>query len=75
MGCLFNVSGDPTEHIDLLEGEPTEWAKATAANLLQRLKNYSATAFDPSRGMMDQRACARMKGPNKGFFGPWLELD
>ena len=30
--------------------------------------------FDPYRGNVDPGACARLVGPNHGFFGPWLEM-
>ena len=69
-GCLFNVSADPTEHNDLALERPDD-----VLMLLARLRNVSATFFNPSRGNGDKRACDRIAGPNRGFFGPWLELD
>jgi hypothetical protein len=68
-GCLFNVSSDPTEHNDLAAAQP-----AVAKALLNTLQKVSRTYFDPERGDVDPAACARMMGPNRGFFGPWLEM-
>lgn len=69
-GCLFNVSADPTEHNDLALERPDDLLM-----LLARLRNVSATFFNPFRGKGDKRACDRVVGPNRGFFGPWLEMD
>lgn len=67
VACLFNVSADPTEHHDLAVERSDD-----AMRLLARLKNLSATSFNPSRGDGDKRACVQAK--KTGFFGPWLEL-
>jgi hypothetical protein len=69
IGCLFNVSADPTEHNDLAESQPE-----VAKRLLDRLRVYSATYFNPDRGDHDPRACKQVQ-KNKGFYGPWLELE
>jgi hypothetical protein len=69
-GCLFNVTSDPTEHNDLAAAQP-----AVAKALLDALRKVSRTYFDPERGDVDPAACARMMGPNRGFFGPWLEME
>jgi len=69
-GCLFNVSSDPTEHNDLAAAQP-----AVAKALLDTLRKVSRTYFDPERGDVDPAACTRMMGPNRGFFGPWLEME
>jgi hypothetical protein len=67
LGCLFNLSNDPTEHVDLGTTEP-----ALARDLYGRLKAYSKTLYDPDRGVVDaQGACGQM-ARNGGFFGPWL---
>ena len=68
-GCLFNLTADPTEHHDLALTRTED-----ALRLLRRLQNVSRTYFDPSRGTEDPRACVRMMGVNRGFFGPWLEM-
>jgi len=70
VGCVFNLTADPTEHDDLALREPE-----LASRLLARLRGASLTLFDPDRGATDPRCCARMEGPNRGFFGPWLELE
>jgi len=69
LGCLFNLTADPTEHVDLAEAMPD-----VAAQLFARLHSVSATYFDPDRGSVQQAGCRQMEGPNRGFFGPWLEL-
>ena len=66
IGCLFNVSADPTEHHDLALERPDD-AKA----LLERLRAVSKTQFDPDRGTSQPAACAQVRA-NGGFFGPWL---
>lgn len=69
IGCLFNVTADPTEHNDLAE---TQWDHAK--QLLDRLREISATYFNPDRGGTDQRACKQMEKMG-GWYGPWLELE
>eukprot|EP00937_MAST-01D_sp_MAST-1D-sp2_P006826 g6826.t1 len=68
VGCLFNVSADPTEHRDLAL-EPAH--ADDVQRLLARLRAASATRFDPARGSGDPAACAQME-QNGNFFGPWL---
>jgi hypothetical protein len=58
-----------TEHDDLAAVQPE-----LAGSLLAQLRNVSETCFDPDRGDIDPAACARLMGPNRGFFGPWLEM-
>lgn len=68
VGCLFNLSSDPTEHHDIALERPD-----LVALLHARLVAYSKTLFDPDRGVVDaEGACAAM-ARNGGFFGPWLE--
>jgi len=66
IGCLFNVSGDPTEQNDLAMSQPKD-----AKRLLDRLNAWSRTRFDPMRGDKDPRACTQVDA-NDGFYGPWL---
>lgn len=66
IGCLFNVSGDPTEQNDLAISQPKD-----AKRLLDRLNAWSRTRFDPMRGDKDPRACTQVDA-NDGFYGPWL---
>ena len=68
--CLFNVTADPTEHNELSAQRPDD-----AKMLLEALLNSSKSFFNPKRGDGDQRACKQMEGPNRGFYGPWLELN
>jgi len=67
--CLFNVTADPTEHKDLAMSRPED-----VIRLLDRLRWWSSTQFDPYRGTGDPRACTQVIR-NRGFFGPWLELS
>merc|ERR1719253_2225483 len=68
IGCLFNVTADPTEHNDLGE---THWDDAK--RMLDRLREISKTYFSPDRGGIDQRACKQYEKNGK-WYGPWLEL-
>ena len=68
VGCLFNVSADPSEHVDLAL-DPAH--AADVARLLARLREVSRSRFDPLRGPGDPRSCKQVKD-NGGFFGPWL---
>jgi len=66
IGCLFNVSADPTEQNDLALSRPKD-----ARRLLDRLRAWSATRFDPMRGNdNDPRACPQVV-KNGGFYGPF----
>jgi arylsulfatase I/J len=65
IGCLFNVSADPTEHNDLALSHPKDTKR-----LLDRLRAWSATRFDPMRGDTDPRACPQVE-KNGGFYGPF----
>jgi len=68
IGCLFNITADPTEHNDLVHERPDD-----ANRLLDRLVKVSATMFNPDRGTVQKAACDQVQ-KNGGFFGPWLEL-
>lgn len=69
VGCVFNVTADPTEHSDLAEAMPE-----LAEQLLNRLRIISKTRFDPKRGKGDPAACKQVE-KNGGFYGPWLEMN
>jgi hypothetical protein len=45
LGCLFNLTADPTEHNDLIHSRPDD-----AMRLFKRLLQYSKSQFNPSRG-------------------------
>lgn len=68
--CLFNVSADPTEHHDLSAEQPD-----VVHQMLNLLVNRSRTAYNPDRGVFQEQACIQGKGPWRGFYGPWLELE
>jgi hypothetical protein len=68
IGCLFNITADPTEHNDLVHERPDD-----ADRLMNRLVKVSATLFEPDRGTVQKAACDQLK-KNGGFYGPWLEL-
>ena len=64
---VFNVSADLTEHHDRALERPADFLR-----LLNELKKVSGTAIHPESGA--QSACTRLRGANRGFYGPWLEL-
>ena len=65
-GCLFELSGDPTEHADLAATAPEQlkW-------LQLQLKQHGAGLFDPDRGGPDPAACATALGRWDGIWGPF----
>lgn len=64
VGCLFNVTSDPTEHEDLALSRPGDLQR-----LLAKLRNASSGFFNPARGDGDPRACEQAVGP---YRGAWL---
>jgi len=72
-GCLYNLTADPTEGVDLLMPQPSS---AKLAPLLKhmraRIAAYTATVFSPDRGSLDVAgACAAAKA-NGDVWVPWL---
>jgi hypothetical protein len=68
-GCLFELSSDPTEHVDVAGSEGV-----VLQSMIKRLGALQASLFTPDRGQKDERACERVVA-NGGFYGPWLFLD
>ena len=75
--CLFNLSADPREAMDLQPTQP-----ALAASLLQRWQTLAATLIAPNEDSPDDpysrskatdpAACKAMLGAG-GWWGPWGE--
>lgn len=68
-GCLFNLSTDPTEHLNIAQD-------STYSDVLKRLKALTAaanaTAFSPQRGPQDLQAACSVAAYNGGFWAPWV---
>lgn len=67
-GCLFDLSIDPTEHVNLAKTQPD-----MMVHMLGLLVEANMTLFAPDRGQGDPRACLQAVA-NGGFYGPWLDL-
>ena len=67
LGCLYNLTADPTEHVDLALELPD-----LTRTMYSRLEAFSATLYDPYRGVEDPEAVCAAVEANAGFFGPWL---
>lgn len=67
-GCLFNITSDPTEHVDLAETEPT-----ILGQLQGHLKDLNKKLFMPDRGFGDKQACTQAE-KNGGYYGPFIGL-
>jgi len=69
IGCLFNISADPTEHEDL--SSHVEY-KETLLKLHRKLKEYQKTDFNPDRGYMAYTGCMQAWNYD-GYYGPFLD--
>jgi len=70
-GCLFNITADPGEHINLARRKPIIFK-----TMLNRLRKISKTAFSPDRGQMEPPArCQRALQAYGGFWGPYVGLS
>ena len=65
-GCLFNLTRDPAERVDLAAANPE-----LVADLSARLAAYAATAFQKDRGDVDPAGCYQAI-ENGNFWGPWV---
>ena len=77
-GCLFNLTADPTESVDLARhslGRETSASRDVAAllkHLRERLRAHNRTVFSPDRGINDlTEACNAAKQRHNGFWGPF----
>ena len=71
-GCLFNVTADPTEHIDLAAGAPAE----LLSRLDRELKQAAETVWSPpAPGHGEDPMCRKVAAQRYGgFFGPFQEI-
>jgi arylsulfatase I/J len=69
-GCLYDLSNDPNEHVDLAPSKPDIVAK-----LRSRLESINSTVFSPDRGPpLGHLKCQVAVEKYGGFFGPFLDL-
>lgn len=68
-GCLYNLSADPNERVDL-SGAPEH--AAIKAELFAMLQKSNRTSFTPNRGDVDPKACDAARSKYSGFWGPWI---
>eukprot|EP00038_Savillea_parva_P001046 m.100915 g.100915 ORF g.100915 m.100915 type:complete len:619 (+) comp10367_c0_seq1:74-1930(+) len=70
-GCLYNLTADPTEHVDIASKHPE-----IVATLRKQLDTANATVFSPNRGQPDTKlACSVALSHYHGFWGPFLNLS
>jgi len=68
-GCLFNLSSDPSEHIDLAADFPHR-----LQHLRKLARGYNASVFSPNRGSPQRSACTTAQTTHKNFWGPFLDV-
>ena len=68
-GCLYELTSDPTEHVNLAAQMPDQ-LKAMRA----RLAALNAGNYSPDRGKGDPQSCVVAEGRYKGFYGPWIDI-
>jgi len=69
IGCLFNITADQGEHIDLIKQPGYE---EIAIRMQARLKDLQKTNFDPDRGQQTYIGCIQFFRYG-GFYGPFLD--
>ena len=67
-GCLFNVFDDPSEYEEISAAHPT-----IVSDLQALIADASATVFNPSRGVKDDKACEKAFTQHGGFWGPFVD--
>ena len=65
-GELYDILGDPTEHVNLAAAQP-----ALLAAMQARLAQLNEGYFDPKRGKPDHAACKAAKARG-GYYGPFV---
>ena len=74
-GCLYNLTHDPTEAVNLLADEAPPLSPELArmlGHMRARLAAHNATAFSPDRGTPDVAGACAEAHRNGGVWGPWL---
>ena len=75
VGCLYNLTADPTESDNLLAPgapPPTPALAKLIKHMRARIVYHNATAFSPDRGEMDTKGACAQAEANGGVWGPWL---
>eukprot|EP00937_MAST-01D_sp_MAST-1D-sp2_P000373 g373.t1 len=67
-GCLYNITADPSEYVNLAT-DPAYAGHLAAMNKL--VDDLDATLFTPNRGKADPKACDQAD-KNGNFWGPWI---
>ena len=65
-GCLFNITADPEEQVNLASAMPDAWAA-----MLKRVDEEQAGVYSPKRGVKDPRACEVATGAYGGWWAPF----
>lgn len=71
LGCLFEVFGDPTEHVRR-ERDPS--ASHWVSILTEKLEAVEATAFNPMRGNPLPAACEVFESKYSNHYGPFVDF-
>jgi len=71
IGCLFNLTADPTEHVDLIAQPGMD---KIASQMQARLQELHKTNFDPNRGDEAYIGCIQFFRYG-GYYGPFLDDD
>eukprot|EP00466_Bigelowiella_natans_P002572 jgi/Bigna1/45474/e_gw1.124.1.1 len=66
-GCLFNITADPSEEINLAESFPELCKKMS-----DRVNELRKTAFQTKSDASQRQECYAQIRKNNNFFGPWL---
>jgi len=66
-GCLYNVTGDPEERIDLAATQPD-----LLQEMLQELAKQAKTIWYRARTRADPQCMQAAKDLYSGFLGPWI---
>ena len=70
LGCLFNVTSDRSEYIDLAAERPDDVARLRA---LYHTRN--ATMYSPPQMLQDPAACSARAAQLEGYLGPYYAFD
>ena len=65
-GCLFNITADQEEQVNLAAALPDAWAA-----MLKRVDEEQARVYSPKRGAKDPRACDVATREFGGWWAPF----
>ncbi len=66
IGCLYNISADPTEQQDIAIQHPE-----VVRNMRNRIDELSETSFETSSDKSQTDECVAKVKANGGYYGPW----